>query len=121
MISKFLYPNASKTAARKKAGAGAGFGVGRRVSYPQIFPVLIARFAVLAGAAGGLLDFSAKSCIQISHARDGGAPLGNRKVGIRKVAGAVGPPDGPTYPQIFPELIARFAVFTGAAGGLPVW
>ena len=24
------------------------------------------------------------------------------------------------YPQVFPDLIARFAVFTGAAGGLPV-
>ena len=28
---------------------------GFRAGYPQIFPVLIARFAVLAGAAGGLL------------------------------------------------------------------
>ena len=25
-----------------------------------------------------------------------------------------------SYPQIFPDLIARFAVFTGAAGGLPI-
>ena len=30
-------------------------------------------------------------------------------------------PSWASYPQIFPELIARFAVLTGVADGLPVW
>ena len=31
------------------------------------------------------------------------------------------PASGVTYPQIFPELIARFAVLAGAVGGLLNW
>ena len=80
--------------------------------------------------------------------RDGGAPFENRKVGNRKVGGGkvagqsglpalngllrieplscgfhagFGPPEGLTYPQMFPVLIARCAAWTGAAAGLPVF
>ena len=35
-------------------GFRAGFGPPDLLTYPQIFPVLIARFAALTGAAGGL-------------------------------------------------------------------
>ena len=53
-----------------------------------------------------------------------GNPACPRRAGasaFRLISAGFGPPDGPIYPQIFPELIAPFAVLTGAAGGLPIW
>ncbi|MGP1517579.1 MAG: hypothetical protein ACTTJV_08165 [Ottowia sp.] len=98
MVSKILYPNFTPDFTNAGEAAARRLKTGKSsAGKPEIGK----------SSAGGLR----------------GNPACPRRAGgsaFRLIPAGFGPPDGPTYPQFFPELIAPFAVLTGAAGGLPI-
>ena len=82
-----------------------------KAGYPQVFPELIARYAAWTGAAADLPVWRTIWPPLEPHSAAFGLLCAGREGSEKTEMRA-------SYPQIFPVLIARFAVFTGAAGGL---